>query len=333
MLLAGFVLASMLGAMALAFGLAHRRESRPDRILGLLYHRLVTDEEYASCPPTEKIFSITEGRFREQMTWLKEHGYHAVRSDDVLDYVEKGTPLPPNPVLVTFDDGCESVHARALPILRELGMPAILYVTTDPEAFCFKLGSNSQRRVSPDEIRELEAGGIDIGSHALTHGPLESMDEAGIRKELGESKAWLEEVLGHDVDSFAVPLNWYGRKVRLAAEELGYRSVYTSDNGTIHGDADPFHLRRFIIEGSFDRDEFVRNLSATSIVQRRVINFVKRLPARILGPDVWLPLRRRLFDSALGKYFTLRYMKRIVAAGAVGLVAAVVLLAWAISGT
>ncbi|MDH3686633.1 MAG: polysaccharide deacetylase family protein, partial [Myxococcales bacterium] len=230
------------------------------------------------------------------------------------------------------DDGCESVHSKALPILRDLGLPATVFITTDPEAFCFQLGSNSQRRLTPDEIRELDAGGVSIGSHALTHGPLESMNEEEIRKELGESKRWLEEVTGHEVDTFAVPLNWYGEKVRRVAQDLGYRAVMTSDNGTIHGDSDLFHLRRFIIEGSFDTEEFARNLTATSIVQRRVINTVKRLPARILGPRVWLPFRRWLFSTPLGRFFTLRYMKRIVAAGAVALLALIVVVVWAATG-
>jgi peptidoglycan/xylan/chitin deacetylase (PgdA/CDA1 family) len=322
------VLGAIGGGAGLAFLLALRGENRPDRILGLLYHRLVSDEEYARCPPTEKIFSITEGRFRAQMEYLKREGYHPVTLAAVLDLLERGVALPPKPVCLTFDDGCVSVYTRALPILRELGFPAVLFVTTDPDAWCFRLGSNSQRRVSVAEMLALEAGGVAIGSHALTHGALESMDDDDIRKELGDSKRWLEEALGHVVDAFAVPLNWYGPRVRRSAQELGYRAVMTSDNGTIHGGSDPFHLRRFIIEGSFDLEEFARNLGASAIVERRVINFVKRAPARLLGPAVWLPLRRRLFASPLGRYFTLRYMKRIVAAGALSLLALAAALAW-----
>jgi peptidoglycan/xylan/chitin deacetylase (PgdA/CDA1 family) len=325
------VLAGLLVGAGTAFWLAWRGENRPDRVLGLLYHRLVSDAEYAHCPPTEKIFSMTEGGFRAQMEYLKREGYHPVTVGALLDFVERGVPLPPRPVCITFDDGCYSVHDRALPILREFGFPAILFVTTSPDAWCFQLGSNSQRRVTPEEMRALEAGGVEIGSHALTHGALEAMDDDGIRKELGESKRWLEEVLGHEVAAFAVPLNWYGPRAKRIAREVGYRAVMTSDNGTIHRDSDPFHLRRFIIEGSFDLAEFERNLGATSIVQRRVINFVKRAPARLIGPRLWLPFRRWLFATPLGRFFTLRYMKRIVAAGALGLLALVVALVWAVA--
>lgn len=316
---------------AVATWRALRAEDRPDRILGLLYHRLVSEEQYAGCPPTEKIFSITEARFREQMEYLKREGYSAVTLDAVADFVEAGRPLPPKPVLVTFDDGCVSVHERALPILRDVGFPGVLFVTTDPASWVFSLGSNSQRRVTDEEMRELEAGGVTIGSHAVTHDALEAMSEEQIAFELGESKRELERVLGHEVRYFGVPLNWYGPKVRAAAERLGYRAVCTSDNGTIHRNSDPFHLRRFIIEGSFDLGEFARNLRASEIVQRRIINAVKRFPARLLGPKIWLPLRRRLFESFLGRYFVLKYFKRGLAAAVVLIVAVVALLWWMIA--
>jgi peptidoglycan/xylan/chitin deacetylase (PgdA/CDA1 family) len=320
-------------AASTAYLITYRRENRPDRVLGLLYHRIVSQDEYDSGPPTEKIFSITEARFREQMEDLRSSGYHAVSLDQVVEYVRRGKALPDRPVLVTFDDGCVSVHEKALPILRELGMPAILFVTTDPESWVFSLGVRPQRRVTPEEMRELEEGGVTIGSHSVTHGALESMSDEEIRSELGDSKSFLEEALGREVRYFGVPLNWYGPRVRRVAEELGYHAVCTSDNGTIHGDSDPFHLRRFIIEGSFGLEEFRRNLTAGSIVQRRVINFIKRLPARILGPRIWLPLRRRLFDSFLGRYFTLRHFKRLVAAGLLLAIVAVLALVWLLTGS
>jgi peptidoglycan/xylan/chitin deacetylase (PgdA/CDA1 family) len=333
MLVAVGVLGTLALAGVLAYALAYRRESRPDRILGLLYHRLVSEEDYAAGPPIEKIFSITETRFREQMEFLRREGYNAVSLDAVMGYLEEGTPLPAKPVLITFDDGCVSVYEKAFPVLRELEMPGLLFVTTDPDAWVFSLGVQPQRRVTEEEMRELDRGGVTIGSHSVSHGALESMDAKQIDVELGESKRYLESVLGSEVKYFGVPLNWYGPKVREAAEGLGYRAVCTSDNGTIHGGSDPFRLRRFIIEGSFGLEEFARNLRPGAIVQRRVINIVKRIPARILGPRIWLPLRRRLFESFLGRYFTLRYFKRLLVAGLALIVLGILLVVWLVAGS
>jgi peptidoglycan/xylan/chitin deacetylase (PgdA/CDA1 family) len=272
-------------------------------------------------------FGLVTARFREHLERLRAAGHTPVSADDVLAAIEQAKPLPRQPVLITFDDGCESVYSRALPILRELGFPAALFVTADPAAWIFRDGPDAQRRVSDEEIRALDAAGVRIGSHALSHDPLQTMSVPEIERELGESQRVLERALGKPVRDFAVPLNWYGDKVRAAAVRLGYRAVWTSDIGTVHVDSDPFHLRRLNVEGWMTGDDLLRSLAPASIVQRRVIAFGKRFPARLIGPRVWLPLRSWLFASPLAPMLTLRGLRRALLAGMVLAVALAALLA------
>jgi peptidoglycan/xylan/chitin deacetylase (PgdA/CDA1 family) len=314
----------LLGIAGLAYAAACRREERRDRILCLLYHRLVTREQHEGMtPPVERRFCIPEQAFGAQMQYLRDHGYHPVSSEAVLDLVERGVSLPEKPVLITFDDGCESVHNRALPILRDFGFPALFFVTTSPDAAVFHAGNAAQRRVTPDEMRALDAAGVTIGSHGVTHEALAVMTESEIEHELGESKRVLEEILGKPVDAFGVPLNWYGRKVRKAAERLGYRMVFTSDSGTIHGDSDPFHLRRLPVDGCATLGEWVRSLGGGAIVQRRIVSLAKRIPARLLGPRIWMPLRERLFASPVRHLLPLGVLERVLAVGLAGVIVAV----------
>jgi peptidoglycan/xylan/chitin deacetylase (PgdA/CDA1 family) len=304
-----------------------RREGRPGRIVVLLYHRLFEAAEYEALPVMARNFGLVTARFREHLERLRAAGHTPVSADDVLAAIEQAKPLPRQPVLITFDDGCESVYSRALPILRELGFPAALFVTADPAAWIFRDGPDAQRRVSDEEIRALDAAGVRIGSHALSHDPLQTMSVPEIERELGESQRVLERALGKPVRDFAVPLNWYGDKVRAAAVRLGYRAVWTSDIGTVHVDSDPFHLRRLNVEGWMTGDDLLRSLAPASIVQRRVIAFGKRFPARLIGPRVWLPLRSWLFASPLAPMLTLRGLRRALLAGMVLAVALAALLA------
>ncbi len=311
----------LLGIAGLAYAVACRREERRDRVLCLLYHRLVTAEQHeAITPPMEQRFSIPEQSFRAQMQYLRDHGYHPVSTDAVLDFIERGVSLPEKPVLITFDDGCESVHSRALPILRHFGFPALLFVTTSPDAEVFRAGNAAQRRVTPGEMRALDAGGVGIGSHGVTHEALAVMAESEIEQELGGSKRVLEEILGKPVDTFGVPFNWYGKKVREAAERLGYRAVFTSDSGTIHGGSDPFHLRRVPVDGCATLGELVRSLGGRAIVQRRIVSLAKRIPARLLGPRIWMPLRERIYASPLRHLLPLGVLKRLLAGGLAGVI-------------
>jgi peptidoglycan/xylan/chitin deacetylase (PgdA/CDA1 family) len=315
------LLGGVVALAALAWARAYRTESRRDRIPALLYHRIVTPEEWQSFPPLARNFSITEARFRAHMEGLRRAGHTPVSLDAVLDAIEEGKSLPSRPVLVTFDDGCVSVHSRALPILRALGFPAVFFVTTDAGSWVFRNGPDAQRRVTEQEIRELDAGGVTIGSHALSHDALQAMSDAEIDHELGESKRWLEGVLGKPVRYFGVPLNWYGRRVRESAVRQGYRAVCTSDVGTINTGSDPFHLRRLAVEGWMTAADLERMLLPGAIVQRRVIGWLKRAPARLIGPRIWLPFRRWLFASPLGPLLSLRNLRRILIGGALGALA------------
>ncbi len=316
------LLAASLGLLALVgCAVVWRTEARADRIVALLYHRLVSEAEFASFPTLARNFTIPEPRFREHLAALRRAGYAPVSLDQVLDALELGKALPPKPVLITFDDGCESVFSRALPALVAAGFPGALFVTTDADAWIFRGGPDAQRRVSEAEIRALDASGIAIGSHAKTHDPLQTMSAAEIEHELGDSKRWLEGVLGKPVRYFAVPLNWYGDKVRAAAQKLGYRAVCTSDTGTLHPGSDPFHLRRLNVEGWMTAADLHAMLTPSAILQRRVIAFAKRFPARLIGPRLWLPFRRWLFASPIGPLLTLRNLRRILLVGSAALAA------------
>ena len=67
------------------------------------------------------------GQFRRHMELLQENGYQTVSLDDLIAFGESGTPLPDNPVMITFDDGYESVYTLAYPILQELDMQAVVF--------------------------------------------------------------------------------------------------------------------------------------------------------------------------------------------------------------
>jgi peptidoglycan/xylan/chitin deacetylase (PgdA/CDA1 family) len=105
---------------ATSFGWNAAGRLRPPGVLILAYHRIGA--------PGDRFPGLDVSLFRAQMEWLAAH-CTPISPDQLRDAVAAGPTARP-PVLVTFDDGYLSYRERAYPILREFGIPGLLFLTT-----------------------------------------------------------------------------------------------------------------------------------------------------------------------------------------------------------
>ena len=103
-----------------------RSDLRQLTVLG--YHRIKPDHDWHTAFEPD-VYGPTAAVFRGQMEWLKRYA-HVVSEGDVINHLDGKCALPPNAVLVTFDDGYVDNYTLALPILKQLGMPAVFFVPT-----------------------------------------------------------------------------------------------------------------------------------------------------------------------------------------------------------
>jgi peptidoglycan/xylan/chitin deacetylase (PgdA/CDA1 family) len=109
-------------------GLLHRiRDSawRSRRLLILCYHSIAIDDEHE----WSGTYSMSADRLAARFRMLRDGGYSVLPLDEAVRRLYDGT-LPPRSVTLTFDDGMYDFRARALPLLREFGFPATVYLTT-----------------------------------------------------------------------------------------------------------------------------------------------------------------------------------------------------------
>ena len=102
--------------------LRHRAE--PPGLISFLFHGIFTNESEISrnlCHPQQ---SMTVSKLRVFIEHFLEHGYLFVSEADLLG----GLRTPGKYVLATFDDGYYN-NVRALPVLREFGIPASVFVS------------------------------------------------------------------------------------------------------------------------------------------------------------------------------------------------------------
>ncbi len=108
-------------------GLLRRIPRPPLTVLG--YHRVLAD-------PLERVTSSPLGMvvsaqvFERQITYVASH-YRMLSLQELEEACLAERPLPPRACLITFDDGWRDNYTIAYPILRRLGIPAAVFVTTD----------------------------------------------------------------------------------------------------------------------------------------------------------------------------------------------------------
>jgi peptidoglycan/xylan/chitin deacetylase (PgdA/CDA1 family) len=197
--------------------------------------------------------------FAEQMSLLGELGYTSVSLDAVLAHYAEGAPLPARAVLLTFDDGYRDNLENALPILREHGFPAVLFVPIGfldderplPHEESLRLLGVRNETVDWSELAELEAGGIRIESHGIGHRPLSELDPAEAAREIALSKLRLEDRLGREVVAFAFVKGShadYRPEHASLVQQAGYRIAFTSVSGANGPATDRFRLKRYNVE-------------------------------------------------------------------------------------
>lgn len=99
------------------------------RAVVLMYHR-VLPAELAACSFSHPGIIVTPDTFAKHMAFLKRE-LRPLSLDEFRQHMEAGAPFPDGACLVTFDDGWIDNHDYALPILREQGIPAVVFVATD----------------------------------------------------------------------------------------------------------------------------------------------------------------------------------------------------------
>lgn len=95
------------------------------QIVILTYHR-VSNQMTNPWDPHE---TVTPQQFREQLRFLKQHGFHVMALDKAMAALQNSqNTIPPNAIVLTFDDGDRTYAENALPILRNFQYPSTEFI-------------------------------------------------------------------------------------------------------------------------------------------------------------------------------------------------------------
>lgn len=180
-----------------------------------MYHHLQSLEPGASL--VLKTWSVSPDNFEAQLDYLAAHNYHTISFVQLDDFFERTIPLPDHPVILTFDDAWIDGYRVAFSALQARGMIGTFFV---PTAY---VGAPGEKLLSWDEVREMDAAGMEFGGHTINHVDLRKVPREEAVRQLVASKAKLEGTLGHPTIAFAYPNGDYDASVVALVREAGYR--------------------------------------------------------------------------------------------------------------
>ena len=221
----------------------------------LVYHRFgqaVTDA-----------MTVRTSTFRWQLSYLREHHYAIIPLDTLTSYLlGHGPPPPPRSVVITADDGHQSVFTEMLPIVREYHVPVTLFVY--PSAI-----SNAPYAMTWAELDALYRTGLfDIQSHTYWHPNFKTEKRrlspvayrAFATMQLVKSRTVLKDKLGVEANLIAWPFGIYDDELIRIARDAGYIAGCTLDRRIVTRREHIMALPRFLVTDSASGRNFTSML-------------------------------------------------------------------------
>ncbi|MEW2398465.1 polysaccharide deacetylase family protein [Streptomyces sp. NPDC046862] len=180
--------------------------------------------------------TVSPGRLARQLRWLRRRGLRGVSMAELLAARARGQGR--NLVGLTFDDGYTDFVDVAIPLLREHGCGATVFVLPgrlDGENAWDPLGPRKRLLGRRGILAAAAVEGIEIGSHGLTHVDLTKADTATLRAEVADSRALLSELTGAEVQGFCYPYGYLDQRVMDAVRDAGYAYACAVDPGPLDG--------------------------------------------------------------------------------------------------
>ncbi len=257
----------------------------------LMYHEITRADSTAETSYKNSVgpYFLREAAFRDQMATLKKNGFRTISLYQLTDYFNGSLAVSGSEklVVITFDDGYIGNYLFALPILKEFGFTATIFVAAGLVG--------EQNMMSWKQLKEMADAGMSIQSHTLTHRFLKQLGEKEILHELSESKRLLESKLKINIDFISLPHGSYGKTFKELALRSGYIGGCSSRAGLNTPATQQFLFNRININKALSIDDFEKIIKADPFSINKLVfaKFVKQSVRSCIGEKTY----KRVYDA------------------------------------
>lgn len=214
-------------------------------------------------------------QFRKQLQWATQHFAIVDLDRFVKLWDENSNHNGKPPLLFTFDDGRESNHTIAGPMLEEFGARGVFFVVpefaespqgTALDYYRARVNPNSKagdevwedwKPMSATQIADLAARGHAIGNHTLSHARLTGLSDDELESEIGGGARKISSWTGRPVDAFAWTFAWDAVDRRSwEVIQRYHRYCFAPCPGAVYQHDMPLLIWRREIEVYYSQEEF-----------------------------------------------------------------------------
>lgn len=239
----------------------------------IMYHSILKD------PKMQGDYVISPELLEKDLQYLQAHGYTGIVMEDLLEYVQHGTPLPEKPVLLTFDDGYYNNYVYAYPLAKQYQCKILI---SPVGAFTEKFSQTDDPspyygHITWENICEMEQSGyVEFQNHSYNlHA---QSPRKGAKKRTGESVEQYQQMLREDLsnmqqvmqehtgiipNTFVYPFGAVSKEAEPVIKQLGFQATLICESKTNFITRDPdclFGMGRYLRPSGISSEAYFSKL-------------------------------------------------------------------------
>ncbi len=218
----------------------------------LCYHHIREPKPGQS--ETFKSYSVSPSQFAEQMKALKDSGYESILPNQLYDHLVYDHPLPPKPVMLTFDDTDEEQFTIGATEMKKYGFKGVFFIMT--------ISINRPRYMSKEQIKELADNGNAVESHTWDHHMVTKYQGEDWNKQFVKPRKTIEDITGKPALYFAYPFGLWNQAAIPELKKAGFKMAFALS--TKRDSTEPLYtIRRMIVPGQWSTPGMFKAMKQT----------------------------------------------------------------------